>query len=233
MYVGVTQRANLIARDRLRVSRHKPLCDSTVAPSLNHEYASLRRLPRRCAALLGGLMLVLGHDCDLSAAQSSAATSQFVDRVGIEELGEQARGGDISAQNELGLAYHLGRGVAQDHSEALRWYRLAAEGGLATAQHNLALLLDEGLGVQRDLVRALHWYTRAAESGLAASQNNLAVMYDQGLGVEEDPREAFKWYSRAAEQGLAVAQDNLGRFCLLYTSPSPRDATLSRMPSSA
>ena len=24
-----------------------------------------------------------------------------------------------------------------------------------------------------------------------------------------------------------------GRFCLLYTSPSPRDATLSRMPSSA
>ena len=25
----------------------------------------------------------------------------------------------------------------------------------------------------------------------------------------------------------------LGRYCLLYTSPSPRDATLSRMPSSA
>ena len=25
----------------------------------------------------------------------------------------------------------------------------------------------------------------------------------------------------------------LGGFCLLYTSPSPRDATLSRMPSSA
>ena len=24
-----------------------------------------------------------------------------------------------------------------------------------------------------------------------------------------------------------------GKFCLLYTSPSPRDATLSRMPSSA
>ena len=29
-----------------------------------------------------------------------------------------------------------------------------------------------------------------------------------------------------------LANDNL-RFCLLYTSPSPRDATLSRMPSSA
>ena len=41
--------------------------------------------------------------------------------------------------------------------------------------------------------------------------------------------------------GSAVQQDKLVQFtfdgksyiCLLYTSPSPRDATLSRMPSSA
>ena len=43
---------------------------------------------------------------------------------------------------------------------------------------------------------------------------------------------------RAAQLGLKTAiidQDKLGGvcFCLLYTSPSPRDATLSRMPSSA
>ena len=31
---------------------------------------------------------------------------------------------------------------------------------------------------------------------------------------------------------FVVGADNLGT-CLLYTSPSPRDATLSRMPSSA
>ena len=35
-----------------------------------------------------------------------------------------------------------------------------------------------------------------------------------------------------ADGGLILLQGNLGR-CLLYTSPSPRDATLSRMPSSA
>ena len=34
----------------------------------------------------------------------------------------------------------------------------------------------------------------------------------------------------ALESGLSVYQ---GKACLLYTSPSPRDATLSRMPSSA
>ena len=38
----------------------------------------------------------------------------------------------------------------------------------------------------------------------------------------------------AAPSVLPVFRLNLlGRFCLLYTSPSPRDATLSRMPSSA
>ena len=30
-----------------------------------------------------------------------------------------------------------------------------------------------------------------------------------------------------------ISDDMKQRFCLLYTSPSPRDATLSRMPSSA
>ena len=32
---------------------------------------------------------------------------------------------------------------------------------------------------------------------------------------------------------LAFTRDDVGYICLLYTSPSPRDATLSRMPSSA
>ena len=35
------------------------------------------------------------------------------------------------------------------------------------------------------------------------------------------------------EAGATVAVDGLIGYCLLYTSPSPRDATLSRMPSSA
>ena len=39
------------------------------------------------------------------------------------------------------------------------------------------------------------------------------------------------YIAAAEEQG--VSQDQLAGTCLLYTSPSPRDATLSRMPSSA
>ena len=33
--------------------------------------------------------------------------------------------------------------------------------------------------------------------------------------------------------GYKITQGNVPNACLLYTSPSPRDATLSRMPSSA
>ena len=35
------------------------------------------------------------------------------------------------------------------------------------------------------------------------------------------------------DSSAKVVQANLDKDCLLYTSPSPRDATLSRMPSSA
>ena len=39
--------------------------------------------------------------------------------------------------------------------------------------------------------------------------------------------------SRRFEEAIMVFRKNQHRNCLLYTSPSPRDATLSRMPSSA
>ena len=61
--------------------------------------------------------------------------------------------------------------------------------------------------------------------------------YDQGWGegtiikvhplVSEFPKGAFRGMD-ASRLGAAVPY-----ICLLYTSPSPRDATLSRMPSSA
>ena len=43
----------------------------------------------------------------------------------------------------------------------------------------------------------------------------------------------FKWILGAAGAALIVATYLFMGTCLLYTSPSPRDATLSRMPSSA
>ena len=60
-----------------------------------------------------------------------------------------------------------------------------------------------------------------------------------GAGNPLDPDEYisyadFSIYIEAFGDDYLYASYNLfGEFCLLYTSPSPRDATLSRMPSSA
>ena len=49
-----------------------------------------------------------------------------------------AKRGDPRAQNSLGDMYKTGRRVAQDDSEAVSWYRQAAERGFAMAQFNLS-----------------------------------------------------------------------------------------------
>ena len=42
----------------------------------------------------------------------------------------QAERGNVAAQTSLGVMYDLGRGVAKDDREAIRWYRKAAiQGG--------------------------------------------------------------------------------------------------------
>ena len=48
------------------------------------------------------------------------------------------------------------------------------------------------------------------------------------------PKERYQLYhEEKAKGGIGLTMFGGGTLCLLYTSPSPRDATLSRMPSSA
>ena len=53
-------------------------------------------------------------------------------------------------------------------------------------------------------------------------------------------KKSLSWYRSAVKQEASAYKLNTKKYildekrdCLLYTSPSPRDATLSRMPSSA
>ena len=73
--------------------------------------------------------------------------------------------GDALAQNNLGLMYNNGNGVAQDYKEAVRLYGLAAAQGNALAQNNLGLMYDNGQGVAQDYVRAHMWFNLGAISG--------------------------------------------------------------------
>ena len=58
--------------------------------------------------------------------------------------------------------------------------------------------------------------------------NRIANISQQTVDRYDDLQRTFYWFSQDFEQ--IVQRDSI---CLLYTSPSPRDLSTSRMPSSA
>ena len=75
----------------------------------------------------------------------------------------------------------------------------------------------------RNASRVMHAQTRCPSSKLkvAVAEVLLKEGFISGVSVEENDKKA--------DLVMDLRYDG----CLLYTSPSPRDATLSRMPSSA
>jgi TPR repeat protein len=78
---------------------------------------------------------------------------------------ERANAGDAMAQYDLGVMYSSGTGVQEDQTEAVKWYRMAAEQGDADAQHNLGVMYDNGAGVPEDDVEAYAWFSVVATGG--------------------------------------------------------------------
>ena len=60
-----------------------------------------------------------------------------------------------------------------------------------------------------------------------------AMSEEARSAVELDQQSVGRLSRMDALQGQAMAQEQQRRSCLLYTSPSPRDLSTSRMPSSA
>lgn len=121
-----------------------------------------------------------------------------------------AETGDAAAQVALGNACRLGRGVAQDHTQAARWYGLAAQAGDARGQYSLGVMADLGLGMGQSDTEALRWYLAAAQGGDLGAQFNLGNMIRHGRGCAADPAVAAQWYRKAAKGGDAGALFALG-----------------------
>ncbi len=94
-----------------------------------------------------------------------------------------ALAGDHVAQYNIGLSYASGMGVSQDLSEAVRWYRKAADAGNVNAQFNLAKCYRQGTGVKVDLEEAFRWTRAPADAGHTMSQYCLGLCYLIGDGV--------------------------------------------------
>jgi TPR repeat protein len=66
--------------------------------------------------------------------------------------------------------YAGGQGVPQDHDQAAKWYRLAADQGGAQASYNLGLAYAKGEGVSQDNITA-HMYFNLAAARFPASES--------------------------------------------------------------
>ena len=105
---------------------------------------------------------------------------------------------------------HAWHGTAQDYSEALAWYRRAAEQNDPDALRGLGVMYEEGHGVPADAAKALSCYRQAADLGDAGAQAILGHKYQFGAGVPQDPAAAIELYRKAADQGHAEAQYAMG-----------------------
>ena len=58
--------------------------------------------------------------------------------------------------------YANGQSVPKDFTQAVYWYKKAAEQGLPDAQYKLADLYLNGRGVPKDYTQALHLYKKSS-----------------------------------------------------------------------
>ena len=113
------------------------------------------------------------------------------------------RGGAPQALTTIGMMYEQGQGVRLSATEALKWYRRAADAGYGPAIVNLALIYSGfggTTGIPANLPEAAKWLRVGADLGYAPAQAMLGFAYVNGRGVAADPVEAKKWLTLAAER---------------------------------
>jgi TPR repeat protein len=131
-------------------------------------------------------------------------------RLEVEEDKKSARAGDTFSMMLLARRYERGHGVEKNMSEALKWYRAAAQVGNAQAMEYLGNIFFRGQGVEKDPMQAVAWWRKAAEAGNGEAMASLGKIYLGGYGITDDQTQALEWFQRGANAGNLVAMSSLG-----------------------
>ena len=84
--------------------------------------------------------------------------------------------------------------MAKDASEAVKWFRKAAEQGSAKAQCNLGVCYANGEGVTKDYVEAYKWLSLASAQG-----NENAKAAKSSLAQQMTPEQIAKGFRLARD----------------------------------
>jgi len=111
-----------------------------------------------------------------------------------------------------------------DPTEAVRWFRKAADQGDPDGQYRLGSAYASGVGVREDKSEAAKWYLKAAEQGLTIAQYMLGHAYETGEGVPKDEIEAYAYFNLAG----ATDKDARGRVSSLEETMPPNIRLLAQ-----
>ncbi|MBP5404351.1 MAG: SEL1-like repeat protein [Clostridia bacterium] len=109
---------------------------------------------------------------------------------------EAAESGHPRALYNLGLAYHFGLGVGEDHALAYRYYTEAAEKGYADALVYLAKMYALGECVNRSKEKSDELLEEAAEKG----NPNACFILGGAAANRKDTASALRYFKRAASE---------------------------------
>ena len=95
---------------------------------------------------------------------------------------------DATVQNNIGIMYMDGKGVARNMPLAVQWLSRSAANGSSLGQNNLGGLYRDGKGVARDFNKALTYFSASAAQGNAAGQLTLPVRHGRVERLLAQPR---------------------------------------------
>lgn len=119
--------------------------------------------------------------------------------------------GSLEAEVQLGVLYHEGLIVKQDHKKAFKHFRYAANKGHPTAQYWLAVCYLHGKGIKYNDELAVKWMKTAADQGDVYAQDSVGDFYLLGKITQKNEKLGIKYKTQAAEQGFSEAQIDLAR----------------------
>jgi len=124
-----------------------------------------------------------------------------------------AKAGDVNAAYNIAVIHDHGDGVAKNQSEALKWYRVAAEKGDRASQSRLGTMYLNGEGTAKNEKEGWRWINEHRVAHLHHDHHpHMVAWREQAAKLidERDRREAFAASRRTSEQVMAELKRRSG-----------------------
>lgn len=121
----------------------------------------------------------------------------------------KAKNGDVKSQYIVGNHYYYGEGVAQDKSEALKWYKKSAFYGNSDAQVMIGIIIlyDEIVPINHE--EALSLFIKSSAKGNSKAMIQLGLYFLNGEGDKKDIFNAYRYFKKAQKKGNFEANQYL------------------------